>query len=111
MTVTHELPAPPTRTRRTVALDRLTPTQRAIADRALTHLGVAGGLIEDEPTETDPATRALITWTAAAAIGLTVTPGHEIAQCNDCGDILDGAHASDTGGRLHCPDCRPYDVG
>lgn len=105
MTITHEAPAP-ARIRRTVPLAKLTGAQRALADHALTHLGVAGGVVEDKPAETDPATRALITWTAAAALGIAVTPGHELAQCYDCRDIFDGADASETAGFLRCTDCR-----
>jgi hypothetical protein len=108
MTITHEAPAP-ARIRRSVPLAKLTGTQRALADHALAHLGVAGGVVEDEPAETDPATRALITWTVAAALGITVSPGHELAQCYGCRDVLDGAHVSETGGFLRCTDCRPYD--
>lgn len=107
MTVTLEAAAPP-RIRRRIPLAKLTAAQRAIAERALTHLGIADGLIEDEPTETDPAARHLITWTVAAALDLTVSPGHEIAQCNGCRDLLDGATVSENRGRLHCTDCRPH---
>jgi len=108
MTSTLTVTAPP-RIRRRVPLAKLTAAQRTLIDRALDHLGVADGLIEDEPAETDPATRALITWTVAAALGITVSPGNELAQCYGCHDILDGAHVSETDGRLHCTDCRPYD--
>lgn len=101
--------APATRrTRYSVPAATLTPAQRAFADQALAHLGVADGLVEDELTETDPATRALLTWTAAAALGIAVSPGHELAQCYGCRDILDGAHVSETDGRLHCAHCRPH---
>jgi hypothetical protein len=105
MILTHEAPAP---ARHRVALAGLTPAQHALATQTLTHLGVAQGLVEDHPTETDPATRALITWAAATSLGLTVTPGHELAQCHGCRDVLDGAHVTETAGRLHCPTCRRH---
>jgi hypothetical protein len=102
MSITHEVPV---LARHTIPLAHLTPAQRTIADEALARLGVAHGLIEDEPAETDAATRALITWTAAAALGITVSPGHELAQCHTCRDVLDGAHVTETAGRLHCTHC------
>ncbi|WP_128378498.1 hypothetical protein [Streptomyces cavernae] len=108
MSITHKA-SPTSRTRHSVALVELTPSQRALAKRALVHLGLTDGLIEPEPTETDAATRALITWATAAALGITVSPGHELAQCYDCRDILDGAHVTETNGRLHCAHCRPHD--
>jgi hypothetical protein len=83
----------------------LTPARPPIA-HLLALLGTADGLIEDEPPITDPAVRQAVSAQAAAIAGTRVTPGYEIAQCNDCGLLFDGVDANEDYGRIRCDDCR-----
>ncbi|MFI5814901.1 hypothetical protein ACIA7S_28580 [Streptomyces sp. NPDC051643] len=80
---------------------------RFVIDHVLDRLGSAHGLVEDEPhiPYTATAERLDLSGMAAWMIGLDLTPGHEIAQCYDCADILDGAVTEETEGRIRCRDC------
>jgi hypothetical protein len=94
------------RTPRHIDRDQLTADQTQAIDLLLALLGTADGLIEDEPEVTNPAARQAISTQAAAIAGIHVSPGHEIAQCNTCPLLLDGADANEDGGRIRCDDCR-----
>lgn len=92
---------------RRIPADQLTPRQTNHLDHVLTELGTNAGVIEDQAPVTDPLMRAFLSDSAARELGLTITPGHEIAQCNTCLDILDGALAHDEDdGYIRCAHCR-----
>lgn len=93
-------------TARTVEHHLLTPDQARHLDAFLALLGTADGLIEDEPKFTDPAIRQYLSSTIAVEVGITLTWGYEIAQCNSCSLVMDGALAETDGGRMRCADCR-----
>lgn len=81
-------------THRTTHRSDLTDDQRSILDYVLTELGAHGGIVEDNPPETDAGARQALTAIAARLAGITITPGHEIAQC-PCGLVMDGAQVDD----------------
>jgi hypothetical protein len=99
-------PAPiPATATRAVPAGTLTAAQLAIVHDALTLLGTDEGVLEDEPPLTIPAARVVVSRLAATVIGLNLTRGHEIAQCHDCADVIDGFLATEDGGYLRCPHC------
>jgi len=105
--MTAVLDPPTTRhARRTVERDELTPDAIACLSFVLNTLGTADGLIDDEPPTRDARERQHLSTFAAHAVGITITPGHEIAQCNTCALVMDGALAEEDGGRIRCTDCR-----
>lgn len=85
----------------------LNATQTRVVLDVLDRLGNAHGLAEDEPAIPYEATaeRHDISGLAAWMIGLDLTPGHEIAQCYECADIVDGARTEETDGRIRCNGC------
>ncbi|BFP50098.1 hypothetical protein KCMC57_64660 (plasmid) [Kitasatospora sp. CMC57] len=93
-------------TARTIEHHQLTTDQARHLDEVLTLLGTADGLIEDEPQTTDPGFRQYLSTAIAAEVGITITPGHEIAQCNTCSLVMDGELALLDGGRIRCTHCR-----
>jgi hypothetical protein len=97
---------PKTTTPRTIQHHHLTPLQTDVLDFALTQLGTTDGLIEDHPPVTDPGHRLALSNFAARTVGITITPTHEIAQCNTCALVMDGALANEDHGRIRCDDCR-----
>lgn len=94
--------------RRRIPRDALTDAQAAFVTFALDRLGTAHGLAEDTPAipYTDRADRLSISELAAWSLGLTLTPGCELAQCYVCDDLLDGALTDeDSTGIIRCTDC------
>ncbi|MFF1284359.1 hypothetical protein ACFVY4_26905 [Streptomyces sp. NPDC058299] len=80
---------------------------RFVIGHVLDRLGSAHGLAEDEPPipYTDRAERLSLSTLAAWQIGLTLTPGAEIAQCHDCTNIVDGALTEESAGVIRCDRC------
>ncbi|MBP5896380.1 MULTISPECIES: hypothetical protein [Streptomyces] len=86
----------------------LTETQvRFAIGHVLERLGSAHGLAEDNPAipYTETAERLALSELAAWQLGLALTPGHEIAQCYDCADILDAVLTDEDAGIIRCHDC------
>lgn len=113
MTITHTRPAAgahaPAVGRNRIPRAHLTPAQQAfVIDDVLERLGSSYGLAETDPAIPYTATAERLSLSAVAAwmIGLDLTPGHEIAQCADCSDILDAALTEEDAGIIRCLDCR-----
>ncbi|MDJ0466108.1 hypothetical protein [Streptomyces sp. H27-C3] len=65
-------------------------------------LGCEGGAATDDGGLTDDAERLAIAQEAAANAGIALPAGSELAECNDCGLLFDGAHAHETEGLVRC---------
>ncbi|WP_435058407.1 hypothetical protein [Streptomyces sp. bgisy060] len=65
-------------------------------------LGYEGGAATDDGGLTDDAERLAIAQEAAANAGIALPQGSELAECNDCGLLFDGAHAHETDGLVRC---------
>lgn len=94
--------------RHRIARTELTePQVRFVIDHVLERLGSAHGLAEDSPAVpyTETAERLALSELAAWQLGLDLTPGHEIAQCYACADIIDAALTDEDDGVIRCNDC------
>ncbi|MEE1838141.1 hypothetical protein [Streptomyces sp. SP17KL33] len=103
---TSTITAPIGRTR--IRRAELTENQvRFAIGHVLERLGSAHGLAEDDPAipYTETAERLALSELAAWQLGLALTPGHEIAQCYDCADIVDAALTDEDDGIIRCRDC------
>jgi hypothetical protein len=110
LTLAPARPDEPAPARRRVPLDQLTAAQRTALDRILTALGTSGGLVEDAPPVPMQALegRRHLSDLGAWIAGISLTPGHEITQCNTCLDIVDAAQTTEDRQVIRCTDdCRP----
>jgi hypothetical protein len=94
--------------RRRIARAELTDAQvRFVIDHVLVRLGTAYGLAEDTPAVpyADRTERLSLSTLAAWQLGLTLTPGCELAQCYECADLVDGALSEEDADVIRCDRC------